>query len=122
MFVRYPCWMTTRLLIDCGADVDALDSNKNTPLHVLAGQIPSSNVLKIIDLLCNAGAHLDYVNRNEKTPVESVPLYHPMMIENLKKKMDISRLKCLCARVIRQQNFSIENILSTSLVSFVQIH
>jgi len=114
--------MTTRLLIDCGADVNALDIDGNTPLHILVRNTSSSNVIKIIDIFYNAGAHLDYVNKKGQTPLESVSSYRFKIIERLKKKMNVSRLKCLCARVIRQQQFSIETILSTSLVNFVHKH
>jgi Fem-1 family protein b len=114
--------MTTRLLIDCGADVDALNSNRKTPLHLVVQNRTSSNVLEIVDLLCNAGAHLDYVNKNGQTPLQSLRSYRCDMIEYLKEKMSVIRLKCLCARIVRQQQFPIENILCTSLVNFVQKH
>ncbi|CAF4175783.1 unnamed protein product, partial [Rotaria sordida] len=120
--IDYPCWMTTRLLIDCNADVNALDLNGNTPLHTLVQNISSSNVLKTIDLLCNAGAHLDYVNKDGQTPLQLVPSFRIKIIERLKKKMDVICLKCCCARLIRQQQFSYQNILSNSLIAFVRKH
>ncbi|CAF3562034.1 unnamed protein product [Rotaria sp. Silwood1] len=120
--IDYPCWMTARLLIDCSADVNALNFNENTPLHELVQSISSSNVLQIIDLLCNAGAHLDYVNKQGQTPLQLVSSSRIKIIERLKKKMDVIRLKCCCARLIRQQQFSYENIFSTSLVNFVRKH
>jgi Fem-1 family protein b len=113
--------MTARLLIECGANVDTLDSNKNTPLHILVQNIPRSDVLKTIDLLCDAGAHLDYVNEEGQTALNSVPSFHIEISQHLKEKMGVTRLKCLCARLIQQQ-FSYQNILPTSLVNFVQKH
>ncbi len=113
---------TTRLLIDCGADVDALDANKNTPLHLVVQNFSLSTISIMINLLCNAGAHLDYVNKKGQTPLESISSLKIGTIQCLKKRIDVIRLKCLCARVIRHQQFSIENILSTSLVNFVQNH
>ncbi|CAF2575341.1 unnamed protein product [Rotaria sp. Silwood2] len=120
--IDYPCWMTTRLLIDCSADVNDLDLNRNTPLHKLVQNISSSNVLQIIDILCNAGAHLDYVNIQGQTPLQSVVSFRFKIIERLKKKIDVIRLKCCCARLIRQYKFSYENMFSTSLVDFVRKH
>ena len=113
--------MTTRLLIECGANVDALDSNENTPLHVLIQKGRTSDVLKTIDVLCDAGAHLDYVNKEGQTALSSVSSFHIEISQYLKDKIGVVRLKCLCARLIKQQ-FSYENILSTSLVNFVQKH
>ncbi len=76
----------------------------------------------MIDLLCDAGAHLDYVNKKGQTPLESIYPLKISTIQCLKKRIDVIRLKCLCARIIRHQQFSIENILSKSLVNFVQKH
>lgn len=34
---RFPCAATVRLLIRCGVDVNAMDDERNTPLHVIVG-------------------------------------------------------------------------------------
>jgi ankyrin repeat protein len=114
--------MTTRLLIDCHANVNALDIDGNTPLHILVQNMSSTNVFKTIDLLCDAGIHLDYVNNKRQTPLESVSPYRFKTIEWLKAKMTVFRLKCLCAQIIQRQQLSYQNLLSTSLVNFVQKH
>jgi Fem-1 family protein b len=124
MYFRYPCWRTAYLLINCDANVDALDMDNNTSLHVLVQNRPlwQVDLLAIIDLLCNARAHLDVVNRKGQTPFESISSSEINIIQYLKKKMTVSRLKCLCARLIREQKFSVENVLSKSLLNFIQIH
>jgi hypothetical protein len=68
--------MTIDLLIHCGADVDAMDFDGNTPLHILLRNFSPSYVFKIIDILCNAGAHLDYVNKKGHTPLKLVSRFH----------------------------------------------
>ncbi|CAF3027990.1 unnamed protein product [Rotaria socialis] len=118
----YPCWMTTHLLFGCGANANVYASDGNTPLHHLAKNIPTTNVLKMVNLLNNADAHLDYINNKEQTPLRSMPLLHIKIIEHLKKNTDVIRLKCCCAKLIRQQIFSYENIFSTVLVGFIQKH
>lgn len=34
-FYRFPCAATAKLLVRCGADVNAMDDERNTPLHVI---------------------------------------------------------------------------------------
>jgi hypothetical protein len=116
--------MTARLLIDCDANVDALDLHRNTSLHVVVQNAPAweLDVLTIIDLLCSTGAHLDLVNVKGKTALESISLLKINRIQYLRKKMDVIRLKCLCGRLIREQNFTLENVLSKSLINFIQQH
>ena len=122
-FVRYPCWMTARLLLECDANVNSLNNDGNTPLHILLQSSTMSNVMKMIDLLCDAGAHLDYVNQQKQTPLELVPAYRYKIVEQLKKKMNVTQLKCLCAQIIRRKDlFYQDGILSSSLVNFVEKH
>lgn len=114
--------MTTRLLIDCGADVNSVNIDGDTPMHILVKNLLTTNLFKIIDLLCDAGAHLDYVNKERKSPLESIAAYRVKLIERLKQKMNVVPLKCLCAQRIRREQIVYENLLSNSLVNFLQKH
>lgn len=100
---RFPCAATTKLLICCGADVNAMDNERNTPLHIIVSyrepvrysQLhcfikpnlflvknvfitylkPCSDFMtlhSIIMDLIEAGAHMDTVNSNGKTPYDAV--------------------------------------------------
>lgn len=75
IFFRFPCAETTRLLIQCGADVNAMDSERNTPLHLIVSyQKPISDFMTlhtIIMDLTEAGAHMDVVNSRGETPYDS---------------------------------------------------
>jgi hypothetical protein len=99
--------------------VNAIDSIRNTPLHVFVSNSKSVCDTSILKLLCDAGAHLDYVNALEKTPFDSA--IDPTIKQLLKIRMQLS-LKCLCARFIRKNNVSFHGNLSTSLVNFVERH
>ncbi|CAF3296898.1 unnamed protein product [Rotaria sp. Silwood2] len=118
----YPCWMTVRLLLNCGANIDVLDSNKNTPLHLIVQNGSIFNVIIIINILCNFGAHLDYVNNNGQIPIELVPSSQNEIIQHFKEKMGVRRLKCICAHLIQKECLLYEKYLSTSLLNFVQKH
>ncbi|CAF3089608.1 unnamed protein product [Rotaria sp. Silwood2] len=70
---KYPCHKTIGLLLQCGANVDAIDSERNTPLHLIAQRKHDiENVLFIINLLCDiGGAHPACVNSQGRTPLEA---------------------------------------------------
>ena len=115
---RYPCIFTIRMLIQCGADVNATNFIRNTPLHVFVTNWSSCDE-SVIDLLCKHGAHLDTVNLLRETAID---LASPVnTVQLLKSKMQLS-LKCLCARLIQTNNVSFHKKLSKSLVQFVEHH
>ncbi|CAF3631409.1 unnamed protein product [Adineta steineri] len=120
---KYPCYNTVRLLLQCGANIDAIDLKRNTPLHLIAQRNDDiENILFIINLLCDTGrAHPDCVNDNGQTPLESATNTHVKV--HLRKKIGVGQLKCLCARLIRKQKISFKhNQFSSLLVNFIEKH
>lgn len=115
---RYPCLQTARTLLLCGADVNSSDAKRNTPLHVFVSN-SRDNDEAILQLLCNANAHLDCVNDFIETPLDVA--FDPKMKQLLKVKMKLS-LKCLCARLIQKKNIPFHGIIANSLVTFVERH
>jgi Fem-1 family protein b len=115
---RYPCLQTTHILLQCGADVNAIDAIRNTPLHVFVSNesICDESILK---LLCDAGAHLDCVNALRETPIDLAS--NPTTKQLLKSRMQLS-LKCLCARLIQKNNVQFYGKISTLLTNFVEKH
>ncbi len=118
----YPCWLTAHLLINCGAHVDVLDSNKNTPLHFVVENNFSVDVMMIVNILSNFGAHFDHVNSQGQIPLELIPVSQHETIQHLKTKMGVRRLKCICARLIQKESLRYENCFSTSLTNFIVKH
>ena len=63
------------MLIQSGADVNAMDNERNTPLHIIVQyEKPISDFMtlhSIIFDLVEAGAHIDTVNRLGRTPFDS---------------------------------------------------
>jgi len=114
--------MTARLLVNCEANVDILDSNKNTPLHILVQSSLTFDVIGIINILCDSGAHLDHVNNNGQIPLDLIPTFQKEIIQYLKEKMGIRRLKCICARLIQKECLEYQEFLSASLINFIQKH
>jgi len=122
-YFSYPCSLTVRLLLTCGADVDVLDANKNTPLHRLVQNDSISDVIIIIiDILCNCGAHLDHVNHKGQTPLDLIPSFQKEVIQYFKEKIGVRSLKCICAGLVQQKYLAYEDLLSTFLINFIQKH
>ncbi|CAF0804188.1 unnamed protein product [Rotaria sordida] len=115
---KYPCLHTARLLLQCGADVNAIDVIRNTPLHIF---VSNSNVVDdtIIQYLCDAGVHLDCVNALRETPIDIATDLN--MKQFLRARTKIS-LKCLCARLIQKNTILFHGKISNSLINFVKKH
>ncbi|CAF2535841.1 unnamed protein product [Rotaria sp. Silwood2] len=116
---KYPCLVTARTLLQCGADVNEPDAMRNTPLHIfLSNSITCDET--IIKLLCDAGAHLDYVNIRRETAIDVAP--DVVAIRQLLKSKMKSSLKCLCARLIQHNNVPFRRNIPILLVRFVEEH
>jgi protein fem-1-like protein B len=120
---RFPCASTAALLIKCGADVNAKDKNKNTPLHVIAGYKKSVNDLLtlhgIISRLIENGAHIDYANIKGETPSESAAIEVSEIILKLEAKIN---LMCLAARAVHRYSIDYKNKVPLSLINFIEDH
>jgi Fem-1 family protein b len=115
---RYPCLYTSRLLLQCGADINAIDVDRNTPLHILVSN--SNNYDEaILQVLCDADAHLGYTNKSGKTVIDVA--LNPNIKQLLKTRVTLS-LKCLCARLIRTTSVSFHGKIGNSLATFVERH
>jgi Fem-1 family protein b len=115
---RYPCLHTVRILLQCGADVNASDALRNTPVHIFVSNSSDCNE-SILQLLCNANAHLDCANALRQTPIDMASSLNTKQL--LKTRMKIS-LKCLCARLIQRNNIPFHGKIVNSLVIFVERH
>ena len=109
---------TVRTLLQCGADVNGSDAIGNTPLHIPASNSDICNE-SMLDLLCDAGAHLDFTNALGETPVDMA--LNSGTEQLLKARMKLN-LKCICARLIRKNNILFHRRIGTALVNFVEKH
>lgn len=120
---KFPCAATAKFLIQCGADVNAMDNNRNTPLHVIVSyQKPISDFLtlhSIIMDLTEAGAHMDTVNINGKTPYDAATTGVAEIILRTQTKLS---LKCMAAKAVKTYNLSYCGSVPQSLESFIELH
>lgn len=120
---RHPSSKTVSLLLQFDNNVDVLDAQRNTPLHLIAQRREDvDNILVLIDLLCDRfGAHVDCVNIHQQTPLECAANMH--VKSRLREKISVGRLKCLCARVIRRGKVPFRNeSFSSLLCTFIDKH
>ncbi|PSN51229.1 Protein fem-1 B [Blattella germanica] len=120
---KFPCKATAKLLIQCGADVNAMDRNRNTPLHIIVSyQKPISDFLtlhSIIMDLTEAGAHMDSVNAQGETPFEAATTGVAEIILRAQTKLS---LKCMAAKAVKTYNLTYQGQVPQSLESFIELH
>ena len=102
------------LLLECGADVNAVDDEHNTALHVCLEDIQnfdtgsSQDTFKnIVALLLKNGAHVDIVNLSGKTVARS--LLSSLMEMSV---MNFVGLKCLAARAVMKYKIHYVGLIS----------
>lgn len=118
LFHRYPCLQTASLLLKCGADVNEIDEIHQTPLHTLMMNRNQYDIA-LVELLYRAGAHLDCINALGETAED---LADDPTVKSLLKSRTEMKLKCFCARVIRQNEIPYDGKIAKSLVNFVNKH
>jgi hypothetical protein len=102
--------------------VNAVDlSNGNTALHIVS-QCDTTDALSIVELLINAGAHVDCLNKSNHIPFDYAKT--PEIKTVLQKHQRPLLLKCLCARYIVSQELNYKLIWpeETRLNTFIYLH
>lgn len=113
------------LLIDCGCDVNSMDNDRNTVLHVCAEGLNQllteekyrETLGKIVVLLLERGAHIDCVNNRGINVAKMLHNRIPAVCV-----VDYISLKCLAARVIKKYGIKYEGEIPVSLVPFINLH
>ena len=108
-----------KVLLECGADVNSVDSKHNTALHICTGSgtgyyIPISfrQRNEVSKLLLEYSAHPDIVNDHGDLAATGMSL----------NMLDHVSLKCLATAVIRDLQIPYVGQIPKSLESFVQMH
>ncbi|XP_055641407.1 protein fem-1 homolog C-like [Toxorhynchites rutilus septentrionalis] len=111
----FPDVKMMKLLLKCGADVNARDRTKSTPLHLSA---PYDDT-EIVKTLLEYGAHIDIPNVYSLRPSEL--LVSEDSVHDISLGSYIS-LKCLCANAIIEKDIPYENKFPHALERFIRAH
>lgn len=119
---KFPCATTAKLLIQTGADVNAMDKGRNTPLHVIVSfQRPLREFMTIhtiITDLTSAGAHQDICNIKGETPYDATTGVAELILRTQAKLS----LKCLAAKAVKAHNILYIGQVPKTLESFIELH
>lgn len=120
--VVFPCKTLAGMFLDCGAEVDALDSSRNTPLHIITNaklNESQENIRQeVIKMLLNYGAHCDVANSKFQTPFH---LSSGLTLNTLIQFGNVS-LKCLASRCIKKNKILYQTLIPKCLEAFVDLH
>merc|ERR1712088_992809 len=107
------------LLIECGADPNVKDTSidRNNALHVTANGKPSKPA--VVKALLDGGAHLDAINKNNKTFAQ---LLKGQEVHEVVNVVQHTTLQCLAAKTIKKYDIPYKQTLSKQVAKFVDIH
>lgn len=111
----FPHTEVAKLLLECGAHVNARNESKSTPLHIASNAYNFINPL--IKLLLDYGAHLDTPNRAGDTPARFISS-NPHNNVNLVNYMS---LRCYAAQAIYKYKIPCTDLPKT-LHQFLEYH
>lgn len=119
-YSHFPSVHVVRVLLECGADVNAVDADGNTPLHVCGQQLVDGSrpeLETMVQCLLDNGAHADAANK--KRQLASTEIGHLWPKWNM---LEHVTLKCLAARAVKEFGIPYEDEIPQSLVPYLQMH
>merc|ERR1712165_701328 len=112
----FPSLSVARLLVECGARLNATNALESTPLHT-ASCLTNFKQEVVELLLCNGG-HIDMKNVQGVRPSQ-------LLAANPVSTVSITRflsLKCLCAQVISNNKLPFKGEVPEVLETFIEAH
>lgn len=109
-----------RFLLECGAQINAVDADCNSPLHYHIKAIGRHGVMHerdILNLLLEHGAHVDMTNKKGDTP-----LFIAKQSDVVLHEVKHTKLQCLAANVINKCNIPFRFEIPVNLIKFVEMH
>lgn len=124
-YSRLPELEVVELLVECGAPVNGIDAENNTPLHACAATLRGllderevESMKNIVNSLIRLGAHVDAKNTQGRIAGEELARsswFKICLLEHV-------TLKCLAARVVQNNAIPFEGEVPVSLIPFINMH
>jgi len=112
----FPSLAVAKLLVECGARLNATNALESTPLHTAS--FMANFKQEVVELLLRHGGHIDMKN------VQGVRPAH-LLAGNPASTVSITRylsLKCLCAQVISNNKLPFKGEVPEVLETFIEAH
>lgn len=122
---RFPDPAAIRTLLDAGADIDAFDSDRNTPLHQAArcGSTSATTTTarnEVVLLLLERGAHPDICNSHGEMPQQL--LQDTTTNATTLPVARYQTLQCLAAQAIKKHKIEYHSHVPRRLEAFILLH
>ena len=115
-----------KLLLNAGFDVNAVNEEGDTPLHLAVMPTLKARRSKlrpvltgVMETLFNGGAHHDFVNNKGKTPMDVAKTDEARMILSERRKLE---LKCISARAVKKFGIPYLGVVPKTLEKYVSMH
>lgn len=112
----FPNAGVAELLLECGANVEVINYNLSTPLHIAA--LISNFSPEVLQVLLKYGAHIDRRNGNGNHPHYMLQSISECTVNHLQ----YITLKCLAARKVIEKQISYSGEVPVDLEDFIRIH
>ncbi|PFX25374.1 Protein fem-1-like C [Stylophora pistillata] len=116
--LHFPSRRVCELLMDSGIDQNAVDSDRNTALHILLTKGHAER--DVLACLLKARPHLDARNSSGKTVLDLARCKKVWSFVRAAER--VPRLQCLAARKIIGEKLQYEGIVPKRLETFIQLH
>ena len=119
----FPCLDTAKLLLQAGFNVNAINNEGNTPLHLAVNLKPKSDKIHLIttllEVLFDGGAHDDFVNNDGETPADMAETDEALLILSERRKLE---LKCISARAVKKFGIPYLGVVPKTLEKYISMH
>lgn len=116
----FPCVETMRCLLAAGAPVNAVDSDRNTPLHLLFESTHEDVNAEIVKLLLSSGAYPHARNANRARPIFFCNGQADVL--EILLRAEATTLQRFAACAIVDHNVPYKDVLPQKLVEYVEMH